>query len=763
MKRRHFFFSSAAAVFAFKSTLRAGVDPETTSSQAAALSTPSLAATHDALFQLWFPLKQLKISPAERRELGEIATRVSAGMYQAFSESSLLGALEGMTDPGLLPFYDALASSSDPAVRLFIATPGGFGAMPQGLRRRLFSFFFSGSAGPESAQLAMVLREAYLSGIWDLPLAVPICNITAPKVFVDDPAGWAREHAPKLPPSRLRYASDTGTISHTEGPIDFLIIGSGPAGATVAHELQQAGKRVVLVEKGPFVVWGSMDTRSYSTLMFRNDAATTVNNSVIVRSGETVGGGTTVNIDLAFSPLKSEIRQHIHEWIEQGLIDGEYYTDERVARAYQWVTSRVPNYLVPEDDLNPDNLALWNGSLAYGSQPSRYNLNRFKEGASPSPVDDKMDAARTLLYPALEHPQNPLSIIPDARVDEILFTQTADGVNIKASGIRIVLQEPWTTYGNTIVDPNDLKIPVGATATISAEHVILSSGTIGTTRILAQTARKNPLVNNPRIGKGLIIHPSQPVVGLFDHPINMLEGLDAGTFDDTYALSDGFIIETMNGLPQYGSLLIPGDGTQVFDHLKNFNYYAGFGVALIDTPSDTNFIALNDTGDVLIDYNVTESDKVRFRKGIAVAIRMMFLAGARQVVVPSNENFLNLPHFDPMDGVYLDRIEQADLVEQNLDFTPNRTFLSAAHLQAANKMGPSSDTAVVSKSHRLWNIEGAEVPNVFVMDSSMFPTSVGANPMQTIYTFAKMFSDQLIAEMKRHEPVSFFSRTTHGQ
>ncbi len=580
MKRRHFFFSSAAAAFALNSTLRAGVEPQTISSQGAAISTPVLIATHDALFQLWFPLKQLKISPAERKELGEIATRVSDGMYQAFSESSLLGALEGMTEPGLLPFYSALASSSDPAVRLFLATPGGFGAMPEGLRTRLFSFFFNGSAGPESVQLAMVLREAYLSGIWDLPLAVPICKISAPKVFVDDPAGWAREHAPKLPPSRLRYSSDTGTIHHIDGAIDFLIVGSGPAGATIAHELQQAGKRVVLVEKGPFVVWGSMDTRSYSTLMFRNDAATTVNNSVIVRSGETVGGGTAVNIDLAFSPLKPDIQQHIHDWIDQGLIDGQYYTGERIARAYEWVTSRVPNYLVPQDDLNPDNLALWNGSLAYGAQPTRYNLNRFREGTSPSPVDDKMDAARTLLYPALEHPHNPLSIIPDAQVDEILFTPTADGTDSKATGVRIILQEPWTTYGNTLVDPQDLKIPVGTTVTIPAKHVILSAGTIGTTRILAQTARKNPLVNNPRIGKGLIIHPSQPVVGPFDQPINMLEGLDAGTFDDSYALSDGFIIETMNGLPEYGALLIPGDGAQVFDHLKNFNYYAGFGVAL---------------------------------------------------------------------------------------------------------------------------------------------------------------------------------------
>ena len=37
----------------------------------------------------------------------------------------------------------------------------------------------------------------------------------------------------------------------------------------------------------------------------------------------------------------------------------------------------------------------------------------------------------------------------------------------------------------------------------------------------------------------------------------------------------------------------------------------------------------------------------------------------------------------------------------------------------------------------VWNVQtGEEVPNLYVMDSSMFPTSVGANPMQSLYTFA---------------------------
>jgi choline dehydrogenase-like flavoprotein len=130
---------------------------------------------------------------------------------------------------------------------------------------------------------------------------------------------------------------------------------------------------------------------------------------------------------------------------------------------------------------------------------------------------------------------------------------------------------------------------------------------------------------------------------------------------------------------------------------------------------------------------------------VALAIRMMFLGGATEVIIPSNENFLGLSNFDPMKGTYLTSIEQADLVEKNLQFTPNRTLLTSAHLQATNKLGTASDNSVASTRQRVWNVvTKEEIPNLYVMDSSMFPTSVGANPMQSIYTFAKIFSDRLL-------------------
>jgi hypothetical protein len=411
---------------------------------------------------------------------------------------------------------------------------------------------------------------------------------------------------------------------------------------------------------------------------------------------------------------------------------------------------------VTQCELNKDNLVLWDGALAFGVNPSLYHLNRFPEDLSPSPVTQKRDAARQLILKAMQDQGNPLSVIPDVAVQELSFIPADPDGSVRVTGATLLVNTPWTEYKNTIVDPCRLGLPPDTTVSIQAENVILSAGTIGTTRVLLNSARQTPAVANPRIGLGLIMHPSVPLIGVFKQRINLLEGLDSATFLDAFGVAPGFIFETMSGLPAYGALLIPGTGAEVYNRITKFNHSAGFGVMLVDTPSDGNRIRLNSDGSVALDYALSDGDKQRFRTGVAIAIRMMFLAGAMEVIIPSNENFLGLDNFDPMVGSYLTCIDQADLVEKNLQFIPNRTLLTSAHLQATNKMGVSADISVASTRQRVWNVVNKrEIPNLYVMDSSMFPTSVGANPMQSIYTFAKIFSDRLINGIDTLGPVNF--------
>lgn len=715
------------------------------------------SATHNALFYTWFPTDRLNIPPQILPDITAIAEQVRTAMA---ANSAVQKIVAAMTNPQVLPFYACLKNSTDPAVQKFATVSGGYGALTPEEGSAVLAFLFEGDcpapAGPGMTEFAMQIREIYLSAIWDLPLAVPLAQIQTPQTFVDDTTIYSKRHYPTLPPSQFTYDSASKSITHKGGPIDYLVIGSGPGGAAVAHQLREAGKRVVLIEQGPFVVWGSMDTMSYSRLMFGGNAATTSDNSIVIRSGQAIGGGTTVNIDLAFSPLESTIQARIDEWRSSGLIDSQFYSPERLAVAYQWVRDAIGTRAVSQAELNRDNLVLWDGAAAFGVNPCLYHLNRFPMDYSPSPVTQKRDAARQLILPAMQNASNPLSVIPDASVNEVRCSPADANGDVRAIGVSFTTLAPWTEMGNTIVDPCGLNIPIGTTVTIDAENVILSAGTIGTTRILLNSGKNTPSLTNPSIGKGLILHPSIPLIGVFSECINLLQGLDSATFVDSFGVAPGFIFETMTGLPAYGALLVPGSGQQVYDVISQFNNSAGFGVMLVDEPVSTNCVQLSQQGDVELVYAFTPNDKKRLATGLAIAIRMMFLAGAKQVIIPSNENFLGLENFNPMQGVFLTDITQADLVQQNIQFLPNRTLITSAHLQGTNKIGPDPAKAVVSTNQRVWNaVNSHEIPNLYVCDSSIHPTSIGANPMQSIYTFAKILADRLIHGMDAPPPIAW--------
>ena len=89
-------------------------------------------------------------------------------------------------------------------------------------------------------------------------------------------------------------------------------------------------------------------------------------------------------------------------------------------------------------------------------------------------------------------------------------------------------------------------------------------------------------------------------------------------------------------------------------------------------------------------------------------------------------------------------IKEAEKQIDELRFVENMIFITSAHMQGSNKMGYSSKNAVVSHNFKVWDDrKDTEIDNPYVVDSSIFPTSIGANPMQAIYTFAKIFVDTL--------------------
>ena len=61
-----------------------------------------------------------------------------------------------------------------------------------------------------------------------------------------------------------------------------------------------------------------------------------------------------------------------------------------------------------------------------------------------------------------------------------------------------------------------------------------------------------------------------------------------------------------------------------------------------------------------------------------------------------------------------------------------------AHLFGTAKMGPTARTGVVGPM-----LEAHELPGLYVVDSSVFPTNMGVNPQHTICAFSWLASERI--------------------
>ena len=672
---------------------------QTSSPEAVAPADP-LRATHDALFASFLPLEEFKGDP----QLSKMFAAADDGLWTAASPAPAFRDL-------LKPFTNLQSFGG----ACGISSQGSFAALTAPERQHVIQQLQS-CPDNEPRRLAMNVRNFYVVksyGILQEALTGLKLNLHASSEFIE-------KNRPKLPATRLQYDKEKKQIVSRDQPIDYLVVGSGPAGSVLAHELRRGGKRVVLVERGSFVVPGSMETRLIDDLI---DTRTSTDGGIRIRNGNAVGGGTQVNVDLCFAPTLPSIQSKIQSWRKEGRIGEADFTMPQLTAAYAWVKKAIGTRVLSENEINLNNRALWDGSKKAGLHPKLYDLNTYPPGKSPYPVTDKRSAESQLVIEALQDEKNALSLLPDAEVRRVLFESGTK----KAMGVEVRMRAPIGEAG-TIADPNGLGIAAGETVTIPARNVILSAGALGSATVLLRSD-----IANDQVGRGIVLHASMPIMGKFDQTIDALVGTQASVFVDDKLIPEGYALESMSDQPLYAGLMSPGPAIHTFNMVKSYRNLAGFGVMLIDTPSPENRITLDAQGEPQITYKLSDPDRARFRHGVAEAIRIMFMAGAKQVFLPTTEDLVGTT------PAVLTSPEQAEQVEARLQFTPNRTIVTSAHLQASNKMGASPQNSVVSREFKVWGTEA-----LYVVDSSVFPTSIGANPMQSIYTFAKIFADRML-------------------
>lgn len=517
---------------------------------------------------------------------------------------------------------------------------------------------------------------------------------------------------------------------------DILVIGSGAAGGVLAATLSELTScRIVVAEKGGHFDRSFFNQRELdmNVLYAGEGARSTADGAVPVRGGECVGGGTTVNVALCFDP----VREVWEGWRRDYGLEG--FSFDPAASDYGVAGLNVPSCLrevrrrinvhVPADDAVNDNNRLFRTGcerLGISTRPFELNMRGCVECgfcAQGCAYDAKQGTMVTYLADAR---RRGVRLVHHFDVERLEFGKR-NGVLV-ATGARGTVRP--TAEGSR---PN--AVPAGRLE-IGAKLVIVAAGAVETPALLQRSGHPDP---RDLVGRGLILHPSLPIIGMMDNALVNYRGIDGTVYSDHFYRSDGFYYECLFGHPVYGAVVMPGFGPEHFERMLAYRRIAGFGVMLVDTVGASNRVVWNAAeGRADIHYRLGDGDRARLRKAARTGVEIMFAAGAREVILPSEEPI------GPLAAPAFTRPEQAvHCVE--LDFTPHRTTITSAHAQATVKMGEDPGWCVLDSRG-----ESRHVRNLVVCDSSAFPTSCGANPMVSIMTMARYQGRRIASERGRY-------------
>jgi choline dehydrogenase-like flavoprotein len=484
-----------------------------------------------------------------------------------------------------------------------------------------------------------------------------------------------------------------GTLGDTEPPgegeeCDVVIVGSGAGGAVAAAELAAAGLDVIVLEAGAHYDRDSYpeDQLDAIATLYRDGGLTIAEGRppIPVPVARVVGGTTVINSGTCFrapEPVLADWKQRFGiSWAEDMAAD--YAEAEQTLHVKQ---------LDPETMGRNGQLAM-EGAAAIGASgaPIHRNAGNCTQ-CSSCPFGCEIDAKRGM------H----VSYLPRA---------VAAGARIRA-GVQVdrVLVEQGRAVGvSCTTRAGGGKRRAFA---VRARHAVISAGgAFGTPELLLRSG-----LGGKQVGRNLHIHPACWVGARYEEEVRGWDGVMQSYYVDQWE-SKGILLEATFTPLAFGGAWLLGAGESHQRAMLDFGHVGSVGVHLCDESSGR--VGLGAEGSLRASYELLKSDADRLAFGIARAAEVHFAAGATEVY----PNIARVGVLKPGD---LPTFEATS-------FKPAELRLEAFHPMGTARMAADERDGACSIDGSVHGIDA-----LYVADGSLFPTSVGVNPMMTIIAFAK--------------------------
>jgi choline dehydrogenase-like flavoprotein len=470
---------------------------------------------------------------------------------------------------------------------------------------------------------------------------------------------------------------------------DVVVVGSGAGGAVAAATLAEAGLDVVVLEAGPHYDRDSYpsDHLEAITELYR-DAGLTIAEGrppIPVPVAKVVGGTTVINSGTCFRAPE----RVLDEWKNRFGID--------------WADQLEPDYAEAEDflrvtRLDPETMGR-NGQLAMegaaaigaGGGPIHRNAGDCVQ-CSSCPFGCEIDAKRGMHVSYL-----PRAVAAGARVR----------AGVEASRILVEDGRAVGVECSVAAGGNGRRRGYAVRA---RRAVIAAGGALGTPELLQRSG-----LGGPQVGRNLHIHPACWIGAHYEEEVRGWDGVMQSYYVDEWE-DEGILLEATFTPLAFGGAWLLGAGSSHQRAMLDFGHVGSIGVHLCDRSSGR--VGLGPEGSLRARYKLTREDADRLAFGIARAAEVHFAAGATEV-------YPNIARV----GV----LRPGDLPEfEATRFKPSELRLEAFHPMGTARIAADPREGVCAADGSVHATSA-----LYVADASLFPTSVGVNPMMTVIAFAK--------------------------
>jgi long-chain-alcohol oxidase len=522
---------------------------------------------------------------------------------------------------------------------------------------------------------------------------------------VDEAIGYPGPLGPPKdpPPKTIKPLEITGD---TELDCDVVIVGSGAGGGTAAAVLAKEGLDVVVIEAGGYFSEEDFDGAEldgYVRLYLGGGGVPTPDQSIGLLAGFCLGGGTTVNYTWCFRPPDHVLddwqdRFGLEDWAGRDF-DGSL--DAVWERIHVNSENSMPSL---RDERFREGLA----KLGWDSQVMQRNVQGCSEEICGHchygcQIGAKQSTYKTWLQDAFDAGAR---IVVNAPVERVLIEGG------EAKGV-----EATTADGHKL--------------TVRARAVAAAAGALNTPALLVRSG-----LDNPNVGKNLMIHPVLLVWAMFEEEILPWTGVFGSTFCDEFLdMGEGYGVKYMHASAHPSDLAVFAPWRGASDHaelMHSLRYTGGFGI--LQRARDAGEVVVGDDGLPAPIWHLSDFDRDVMRKGLDGMAQILESGGARRMYT-SHAGWVS---YDPGNGGREQMLKAAD----DYGWGPAQVTLGSFHLMGTAHMGSDPAHTVCDPTGETWDAR-----NLFVVDGAVLPTALGVNPMITIEAAAHKIARGMAAKL----------------